>query len=310
MPSALIGLAHHLPPTRRVGAVQRPIFEERGGPSDLAVPAGREAMAQAGIDAEAVELVIFATMTPDVTFPGSACYFQDKFGLGTVGALDIRGQCAGFLMALMIADDCLRAGMYTTVMVAAGEVHSSGLDYSEAGEVVARLYGDGAAVAVLGARARGGLESVVCHTDGRHYERFWVEYPASRQHPLRITVDDLRAGRHLPRIDTEHVERFAAEHLPEVVREALHAAGATADRVDCFIFSHVLPGVAEHSAAALRIPAERFVSAGATHGHLSAAALPVALSEARAAGRIGSGARVCLAACGAGYAWGAAVLTI
>ena len=310
MPTALLGLAHHLPPTQRVGSVQRPIFTDPGGPSDLAVPAAHQALAEAGIDAEAIELVIFATMTPDVTFPGSACYFQDKFGLGTVGALDVRGQCAGFLMGLMIADDYLRAGLYATVLLAAGEVHSSGLDYSEGGEPLARLYGDGAAVAVLGARSGGGLESVVCHSDGRHYERFWTEYPSSRQHPLRITVDDLRAGKHFPRIDREHAEHFAVEHMPAVVDEALAAAAVTADRIDCFIFSHVLPGAVERSAAALRIPAGRLIDAGVTHGHLTAAALPVALSEARAAGRLGPGARVCLAACGAGYAWGAAVWSI
>jgi len=310
MPTALLGLAHHLPASQRVGSAQRPIFRDPGGPSDLAVPAARQAVREAGLTPEQVEFVIFATMTPDVTFPGAACYFQDKFGLGTVGALDVRGQCAGFLMGLMIADDYLRAGIYGTVLLAAGEVHSAGLDYSEAGEPVARLYGDGAAVTLLGARPDSGLEAVVCHSDGRHYQRFWIEYPSSRQHPLRVTVDDLREGKHFPRIDREHVERFGVERLPEVVREALRAAGASAEQIDCFILSHVLPEVVERSAAALAIPPARWIAAGARHGHLTAAALPVALSEARTAGRIGTGARVCLAACGAGYAWGAAVLTV
>jgi len=299
MPTALLGLAHHLPPAQSVGLVRRPIASDRGGPSDLAVEPGRQALAQAGLAPEEVEFLIFATMTPDVTFPGSACYFQHKLGLATVGALDVRGQCAGFLTALMVADSYLRAGVYRNVLLAAGEVHSSGLDYSEAGHAVAQLYGDGAAVTVLGERAAAGVESVICHADGRHYE-----------HPLRVTVDDLRAGKHFPRLDVEHVERFGAEHLPAVVREALHAADTTAERIDCFVLSHILPAVVERSAAALGIPAAKLIAAGATHGHLSAAALPVALSEARAAGRVGAGARVCLAACGAGYAWGAAVLTV
>jgi 3-oxoacyl-[acyl-carrier-protein] synthase-3 len=310
MPTAILGLAHHLPPAQRVGSLQRPIATEPVGPSDLAVPAGRQALAQAGLEPDGVDFLVFATMTPDVTFPGAACYFQDKFGLGTIGALDVRGQCAGFLMGLMIADGFLRAGIYRRVLLAAGEVHSSALDYSERGEPVARLYGDGAAVSVLGERAGGGLESVVCHSDGRHYERFWIEYPSSRQHPSRITVEDLRAGKHFPRLDAEHIERFGAERLPEVVREALARAGTTSDRIDCFILSHVLPDVVARSAAALAIPADRLVTAGERHGHLTAAALPVALSEARASGRLGAGARVCLAACGAGYAWGAAVLTV
>lgn len=309
MPTAFLGLAHDLPPAQPVGSVRRPIATDPVGPSDLALAPARQALAQAGLTPEEVELIIFATMTPDVTFPGSACYFQDKFGLGTVGALDVRGQCTGFLMGLMIADGYLRAGVYRNVLLAAGEVHSAGLDYSEGGEAVAQLFGDGAAVAVLGTRQDGGVQSVICHADGRHYERFWVEYPCSRMHP-RLTVDDLRAGKHFPRLDVDHLERFGAEHLPAVVREALAAADTVADRIDCFIIAHVLPAVVERSAAAIGIPAAKLVSAGAEHGHLTAAALPVALSEAKAAGRIGPGARVCLATSGAGYTWGAAVLTV
>jgi 3-oxoacyl-[acyl-carrier-protein] synthase-3 len=213
-------------------------------------------------------------------------------------------------MGLMVADSYLRAGMYRNVLLAAGEIHSAGLDYSERGEAIARLYGDGAAVAVLGDRAGGGLDSVVCHSDGRHYERFWIEYPSSRQHPLRVTVENLRAGLHFPRLDVDHVERFGVDTLPVVVREALAAAKTTVDGIDCFILSHVLPRVVERSAAALGIPTGRLIAAGETHGHLTAAALPVALSEACAAGRVAAGARVCLASCGAGYAWGAAVMTL
>lgn len=310
MPTALLGLAHYLPPAQPVGSVQRPIFRDPGGPSDLALEPAKQALAQARLAADGVDFLIFATMTPDVTFPGAACYFQHKFGLGTVGALDVRGQCAGFLTGLMIADSYLSAGTYRTVMLAAGEVHSAGLDYSERGEWIARLYGDGAAVAVLGGGGSGRLDAVVCHADGRHHERFWIEYPSSRQHPLRITVEDLRAGKHFPSLDREHVERFGVEAIPAVVREALAAAGTTADRIDCWILSHILPSVVERSASALGIASGQLINAGATHGHLTAAALPVALSEARAAGRVGPGARVCLAACGAGYAWGAAVLTL
>jgi 3-oxoacyl-[acyl-carrier-protein] synthase-3 len=312
MRTALVGLAHCLPPLQRVGGVRRPIATDPGGPSDLALEPARRALAEAGLGANAIEFLVFATMTPDVTFPGSACFFQDKFRLGTIGALDIRAQCAGYLMGLLIADDVLRAGMYRTVLLAAAEVHSAGLDYSERGEAVARLYGDGAAVTVLTAAPGGsaGLDAVVCHSDGRHYDRFWVEYPSSREHPLRVTADHLRAGRHFPALDVEHISRFGVQHLPDVVSEAVAAADLTLDAIDYLVLSHVFPSVAEASARALGVPATRTAIAGATHGHLTAAALPVALDELRTAGRVGPGARVCLAACGAGYAWGAAVLTL
>ncbi len=310
MPPALLGLAHYLPPPQPVGGLTRPIAIAPFGASDLALEPTPFALGEAGVSAEDVELLVFATMTPDVSFPGAACYLQKKLGFGTIGALDVRGQCAGYLMGLMIAHDFLRAGLYRTVLLAAAEVHSSGLDYSERGAAVARLYGDGAAVTVLGNREGGGIESVICRGDGAGYDHFWIECPASRHHPARLTVDDLRAGRHYPQLDFEHIERFGITHLPEVVQEALTAAAIGTDDVDCFVLSHVLPAVVERSAAALRLPSAKVIAAGARHGHLTAASLPVALSEARAAGRVGAGARVCLAACGAGYAWGAAVLTL
>jgi 3-oxoacyl-[acyl-carrier-protein] synthase-3 len=311
MPAAILGLAHHLPPERPVGGVSRPTASDPVGPSDLALEPGRQALAQAGLAIDAVDLVAFATMTPDVTFPGAACYLQHKIGAGTTAALDLRGQCAGFLLGLMVADAYLSAGVSRHVLLAAGEVHSSGLDYSPAGLPVAELYGDGAAVALLG-RGDGssGLQSVIFRSDGRHFDRFWIEHPSSRQHPLRITVEDIRAGRHFPRIDRAHVEAFALAHLPAVVEEALERAGARLGQMDAFVFSHLLPGVVGRCASALGVDADGLIDAGAAHGHLTAATLPVALSEALASGRLGRGARVCLAACGAGYAWGAAVLRL
>jgi len=244
-----------------------------------------------------------------VTFPGSGVYLQDKLECETIGALDIRGQCAGFVMALMISEAFVSASTYRRVVVAASEVHSSGLDYSEKGSEISRLYGDGAAVAILGP-GPSGLEAVVCHTDGRPYDRFWCESPASRQHPSRVTLENFRRGAHFPRIDFAAVERFGREHLPAVVREVLDRAGKGADAVDSFILSHVMPSVAEESARLLGVPSSKRRIAGERHGHLTAASLPTTLSEAIDAGELGKGARVCLATCGAGFAWGAAVLTL
>ena len=310
MPTSILGLAHHLPPEQRVGSVSRPTASDPVGPSDLALEPAHRALEQAGVALADIGLVAFATMTPDVTFPGAACYFQHKLGAGTTGAVDLRGQCAGFLNGLLVADAYLAAGVYQHVLLAAGEVHSSGLDYSPAGLPLAELYADGAAVAVLGGRDGAGLESIVCHADGRHLDRFWIEYPASRQHPLRITVENIRSGGIYPRIDREHVATFGREQLPAVVGEALDQAGVGAAQVDAFILSHILPGVVEDSARTLGLSAAQVIDAGAAHGHLTAATLPVALSEALASGRLARGARVCLAACGAGYAWGAAVLRL
>lgn len=306
----ITALAHHLPGDSEVLGVRRPILVERGGPSDLALIAARQTLGRTGLTPADVDFIVFATMTPDVTFPGAACFLQDKLQCGTIGALDIRGQCTGFLVSLMAADGFLATGTYRNVLLAAGEVHSSGLDYSERGAKVARLFGDGAAVALLANRDGAGLESVVCHSDGRLHEKFWCEYPASRQHPVRMTMENFNAGQHYPQIDFEVVAEFGRIHLPKAVREALAAANVGADAVDLFVLSHVLPEVTADAAATLGLAAGRWLDAGAAHGHLTAATLPVALSEAVASGRIGSGARVCLAACGSGFNWGAAVLRL
>jgi 3-oxoacyl-[acyl-carrier-protein] synthase-3 len=309
MPAGILGLGHHLPPSGPVGGLERPIFSEPGGSSDLALPAARQALERAGATAADVDFLLFATMTADVTFPGSAVYLQDKLGCGTVGALDVRGQCCGFLMGLMVCESYVAGGVYERLLLAAAEVHSSGLDYSERGLAVASLYGDAGTATLIGP-ADTGIESVVCHTDGRFYDRFWCEYPASRQHPLRITRENVRAGGHFISIDRDSVSRFGREKLPEAMNEALQKSSTRSDAVDCFILSHVFPEVAEDAARSLHLPGSKVLNAGEKHGHLTAATLPLALSEAMDAGRVGKGARVCLAASGAGFTWGASVLTL
>jgi 3-oxoacyl-[acyl-carrier-protein] synthase-3 len=309
MHAGILGLAHHLPPLQSVGGVQRPILSEPGGSSDLALPAARQALERAGVTVQDVDFIVFATMTADVTFPGSSVYLQDKLGCGTVGAVDVRGQCCGFLVGLMLSESYIASGMYRRVLLAAAEVHSSGMDYSERGLSVSTLYGDAGAATLLGP-ADAGVESVVCHADGRLHDRFWCEYPASRQHPLRMTTENLEQGGHFIHIDREAVSRFGREKLPEVVNEALKRSATKADAVDCFVLSHVLPEVAGDAARSLGLAGSRSINAGERYGHLTAATLPLALSEAIDAGRLGRGARVCLAACGAGFTWGAAILKL
>jgi len=258
-----------------------------------------------------VDFIVFATMTPDANFPGAGCFFQDQMGCGTVGALDVRAQCAGFIFALSIAEQFIGAGTYERVLVAGAEVHSAGLDYSAARGQVARLYGDGAGVALIGNDSgTGGIRATAMHTDGRRHREFWCEYPSSRQHPVRMTLDDFRAGKHFPTLDVDLVRRFGEDTLPAVIGEVLAKAQMDVADIDRFIIGHVLPDVAETTACRLGVEAARLNVPAARYGHLTAAALPVALSEEMARGSLAAGATVCLAACGAGFAWGAAVVTL
>ena len=236
MRAAILGLGHHLPAEVETVGVRRPIAVNPVGPSTLAVPAAHDALARAGLSAETVDFIVFATMTPDVTFPGAGCFFQDQMGCGTVGALDIRAQCAGFVFGLVIADQFVQAGVYERILVIGAEVHSSGLDYSERGARVSALYGDGAGAAVLGkGDGTRGLRGAAIHTDGRQHQRFWCEYPASRQHPMRITAQNFHEGRHFITMDTDAVRRFGEESLPAVIGEALQAATLRPEQIDRYI---------------------------------------------------------------------------
>jgi 3-oxoacyl-[acyl-carrier-protein] synthase-3 len=307
--SALLAVGHYLPPLVQRAGVTRPIEDPPPGTSEIGARASRAALEGARIDPLDVDFIIFATINPDVPFPGAACYMQDKLGCGTVGALDVRAQCAGFVCGLMVADQFVRNGQYRRVLVVGAELHSTWVDYSPTGVELARLFGDGGGAVVLGPDGGDrGVLSAILHSDGSRHDRFWCEYPASRQHPLRITKENIRAGKHFPWMDERDVRAFGQEKLPAVVRQAVEQAGLSLDHIDHFVLSHVLPDVAADSAAALGVAAERTTVPSATYGHLGAAALPVALSEGIQAGKIKEGSTVCLAAAGAGYAWGAAVL--
>ncbi|GIW45428.1 MAG: 3-oxoacyl-[acyl-carrier-protein] synthase 3 [Candidatus Binatia bacterium] len=310
MHAKVLGWGHCLPPSVERAGVSRPIAEEPIGPSTLAARAAAAVFDRTGLKNEDVDFIVFATMTPDVSFPGAACYLQDQLGCATVPALDIRAQCAGFLFALQIAWKFIQSGQYRCTLVVGGEVHSSAVDYEWQPEV-ARLFGDGAGLALLGAtNANSSIEAVVTHADGRCHRAFWCEYPASRQHPRRITREDFGLGRHLMQIDRTTLARFGRETLPVVAKEALEQAGRRVAQVDRFFISHVFPEVAREAARTLGVPDDVVTVPSETHGHLGAGALPVAVSECLEAGMVEPGATVCLAASGAGLAWAGAVLRL
>lgn len=308
MATTIRGLGRFLPPFVDRGGVQRPIAVDPVGPSTLAAEAARSALATAGLGAGDVDFVIFATATPDVTFPGAGCFLQHHLECGTVGALDVRGQCAGFLYGLMIADQFVKTGTYDAILLAGAEVHSSALDYDGAGAPLARMFGDGAGVALLAPGDRGGVLSIDLHADGREHRRFWCEYPASRQHPVRFTLENLEAGGHFPRVDEDALRQAGIEQLVNSMRAAIAAADRRPEQIDRFIVSHLFPDVAETALRDLGIEPERVSIPSQRYGHIMGAALPVALGEDWDTGRVGSGATVCLAAAGAGATWGAAVV--
>jgi 3-oxoacyl-[acyl-carrier-protein] synthase-3 len=278
------------------------------GPSDLAKVAAETALEQASLDSKGVEFLVFATMTPDVTFPGAGCYLQHKLGCATIGALDLRAQCAGFLFALDVANQFLSAGAYRRVLVAAGEVHSSGLDFSSRAASVTPLFGDGAAAVLLGGEGRGIIE-VVIHTDATDFERFWCEFPSSRRRPTRFLPEDLPRGKQFPVIDADYVRRDGKQKIVSAVEEVIEKNGTDRGTIGRFFLQHVFRDVALDAANELGV-GDRTTVGGLDEGHVASASLPIALCRARDEGQVRPGDVVCLATAGAGMNWGAALLRL
>lgn len=325
--SRIAGMGHHLPERvvtnddlkqwmdtsdewihQRTGIRERRWVEGHVGASELAEPAARQALAEAGIEAKDLDLILFATLSPDINFPGSGCLLQARLGVPGVATMDIRNQCTGFIYGLATADAYIRAGMARHVLVVGGEVHSSGLDLSTRGRDVTVLFGDGAGAAVVSATdgERRILDSEL-HSDGRHAEILMLEAPASRHTP-RLTDEMIARGAHFPKMDGKAVFKHAVERLPEVTRSILARNGLALGDVDLLVPHQANMRINEMVTRQLGFPPDKVVHNIQRYGNTTAASIPIALHEAALAGRIQPGQLALLVAFGAGLTWGATLV--
>ena len=327
--SAILGAGHYVPskvvtnddlaklmPTtdewiqQRTGIKERRFIEHDGiGASDLGVPAAKMAVERAGRSLSDVDMIIFATLSPDVTFPGSGCLLADKLGLPGVPALDVRNQCSGFLYSLSIADAWVKTGMYKNVLIVGGEVHSTGIEFSERGRDVSVLFGDGAGAVLVGESPDGerGLHSIKLHADGSGAFDLWIPAPGSRHIP-RITHEMLDQGLQYPKMNGKSVFRWATDKMPEVAEESLRAAGMTIEDIDLFVPHQANMRINQFVAMKLNLPQDKIVHNIDRYGNTTAATIPIGLSESWADGRLKAGTRVLMAAFGSGYTWAGPVL--
>ncbi len=300
---------------QRTGIRERRYAEDGVGASDLALEASRAALSQAGLTAADVDLIIFATLSPDVNFPGSACFLQKSLGCRQIAALDIRTQCTGFLYGLQTADALIRTGTYRNVLLVGAEVHSTGLDFSDRGRDVTVLFGDGAGAVVLGpnegkgdASDRGVLFTKVA-ADGVGARELWVEAPSSARNP-RLTQQMMDEGQHFPRMNGKLVFRWAAEKMPEVAIEAMESVGATATSIDWFVPHQANLRINEMVAKKLGIPDERCWNNIVRFGNTTAETIPMGLSELVQLGKTKPGDLILMAAFGSGFTWGSAIVRL
>lgn len=294
---------------QRTGIKERRFIEHSGiGSSDLAMPAAKMAMEQAGIGPKDLDAIIFATLSPDIYFPGSACLLQHKLGCRQIAALDVRNQCSGFLYSLSIADAWIRAGSFQNILIVGAEVHSTGVEFTERGRDVAVIFGDGAgAVVVQPSKDDRGIQTVELGADGVGARELMVEAPASMYDP-RIDEKMLAEGKHYPKMNGKAVFRWAVDKMPEVAESVLKKVGKTAADVDLFVPHQANMRINQLVAMKLNIEQDRVVHNIERYGNTTAATIPIGISESWKEGKIREGSTVLFAAFGAGFTWGAAVV--
>lgn len=295
----------------RTGIRERHYSEGETGAADMGVLAANEALERAGLRPTDIDCIIFATLSPDVDMPASACVLQHRLGVGGMPAFDVRNQCSGFLYGLAIADNFIKAGVFEHVLLVGAEVHSTGIDLTTRGRDVAVIFGDAAGAVVLGPEndpARGIL-STHLHAEGKYAEKLWIESPGARLRP-RLTEEMItgEGGRIFPKMSGRYVFKHAITRFTEVIREALAARGYSLADLSLLIPHQANLRISQMVALGLELPEEKMFNNIDRYGNTTAASIPLAMYEAVEAGRLRAGDLLCLAAFGSGFTWASALI--
>ena len=294
---------------QRTGVVERHWVDPGTGPADLAHEAAVAALAAAEVEAEQVDYILLASLSPHHEFPGTSAFLQDRLGISGCGAVDLRAQCTGFLYALQMGHLLVASSQYACVLVVGAEVQSTAIDLSTRGRDIAVIFGDGAGAVLLepSADEGRGILSVHTHAEGKHAKRLWTEAPGSVFQP-RITPEMVEEGRHYPYMDGRFVFKHAVTRMPEVVREALEHNGCAIDDVDLLLFHQANLRINEAVGKQLGLAPEKTYNNIARYGNCSAASLPILLDECVRDGRLEAGNLLGMAGFGSGFTWGAALV--
>jgi 3-oxoacyl-[acyl-carrier-protein] synthase-3 len=297
---------------KRTGIRERHWIEPGQTPAELARRASMSALEAASLEVKDVDCILLATLSSQHDFPGTSFFLHEALDAGEIPCIDLRAQCSGFLYALSFAESLVISGKFERVLVVGCEVHSTGLDVSTRGRDVAVLFGDGAGAVVVEPNDDpgdpSGILEIKLHAEGRHGRRLWIEAPSSAHTPTRLTHEMLDDGRAFPQMEGRFVFKHAVTRMPQVLREALGAAGIKLEDVDLFLFHQANLRINEYVAGQLAIPETRTPSNIERYGNCSAASIPMLLDEAVRTGRLEPGQLVCMTAFGSGFTWASAVV--
>lgn len=276
--------------------------------SKMAYQATLNALEQANLEKEAIDFIVFATLSPDYNFPGSGVLLQRHLGLKNIAALDIRQQCAGFIYAISIAQQYIESGTYKNVLVVGSEIQSNLLDYSDEGRHISVLFGDGAGAMILSAKENAiGVMTTKVYSDGEMAEELYCQHPGSNlKDPY--TVEMIENGAFHPTMNGQAVFKMACTKFPEVIMEVLTSQDKTTEDLNLLIPHQANLRIAEYVQKRLKLSNEQVFNNIQKYGNTTAASIPIALSEAIEQGKLKRGDLLCLAAFGSGFVWGASLI--
>jgi 3-oxoacyl-[acyl-carrier-protein] synthase-3 len=281
----------------RTGIRERRIAADSEALSDLALPAIRLALEQAGLEGKDIDLLIVATVTPDMMFPSTAAILADRLGAADAAAYDLSAGCTGFMYALAQAYGMVAAGLSRRALVAGGDVLSRILDWTDRSTVV--LFGDGAGAVVLEPADEAGFLAFELGADGAGGEHLWLPGSGSRN------FDDPDK---FVKMNGREVFKFATRVLVQSAEAVLDRCGAQVEDVDVYVPHQANVRIIDHATKKLGIPSERVVINVDRYGNTSSGSIPLALADAQAGGRLRTGSLVLMTGMGAGLTWGSALM--
>ncbi|MBN1566541.1 MAG: ketoacyl-ACP synthase III [Acidobacteria bacterium] len=316
----------------RSGVEARYYVDEGMATSDLGFSASIEALKAAGIDKEELDLIIFATMTPDYFFPGCGGLLQSKLGIKNTPCFDIRQQCAGFLYGMQLADAHIRSGMAKSVLLVGAETHTGFMPWTPANydymygksgtpptpeefawntrfRNVTVLFGDAGAAVVLKAEEDGnrGVIDCILRTNGSDFERIYVPGAGFKHRPY-VDMEQIKRGDHIPVMNGTYVFRNAANSMAAVSREILERNNLSLDDVSMVLMHQANKRINQRVQNMLGIPEEKIIHNIHKYGNTTAATIPLLWDECMRTGRIHAGDLVLMVAFGAGMNWGSLLL--
>lgn len=297
----------------RTGIKERRHIKDEGETpvAEMGVKAAKIALERAGIDKDDIDLIVFATLSPDYYFPGSGVLVQEMLDIKNCPALDIRNQCSGFVYGLSVADQFIKTGMYKNVLLIGSENHSGGLDMTTRGRGVSVLFGDGAGAAVLTrSNQKGqGILSTHLHSEGKHALELSLKGPSTNHWVPEIIEENPQEDiPYYPYMNGQFVFKHAVVRFSEVINEGLEANNLKVSDIDLLVPHQANLRIAQFIQKKFKLSDEKVFNNIQKYGNTTAASIPIALTEAWEQGKVKEGDHIVLAAFGSGFTWASAII--